>query len=95
MTLQFGNDSNYVGAHYWNFLDELFGRKSLEDSESPCAHERFDFQKLYRSRGERGRVVNYPRVMMFDHAGQVGYLHPEAMQIQNLSINACMVLLVV
>ena len=80
MTLQFGNYSNYVGAHYWNFLDELFGRKSLEDSESPCAHERFEFQKLYRSRGERGRVVNYPRVMMFDHAGQVGYLHPEAMQ---------------
>ncbi len=80
ITLQFGNYSNFVGAHYWNFLDELFGRKSLETSESPYSQERFYYEKLYRSRVERGHSVNYPRVMMFDLKGRAGYLHPEAME---------------
>ena len=80
ITLQFGNYSNFVGAHYWNFLDELFGRKSLEAPESPYSQERFYYEKMYRSRTEQGRAMYYPRVMMFDLKGRAGYLHPEAMK---------------
>ena len=80
ITLQFGSYSNFVGAHYWNFLDELYGRKALETSDSPCYQERFHHEKLYRSRTEGGHTANYPRALMFDLKGRAGYLHPEAME---------------
>ena len=63
ITLQFGNVSNYVGTHYWNFQDELLGRQSL------CAlpdNEVFDFEKLYCV---SSREKYFPRALIFDLRG--------------------------
>jgi hypothetical protein len=34
ITLQLGNYANYVGAHYWNYQDELYMR-CMDDETEP------------------------------------------------------------
>jgi hypothetical protein len=65
ITLQFGNVSNHVGTHYWNFQDELLGRQSLYALPD---NEAFDFEKLY---SVSSREKYFPRALIFDLRGQI------------------------
>ena len=84
LTLQFGNYSNYVGAHFWNFQDELLGRKQLESHaldelhDKACSEE-FQSHKLYRNLTSNRRVESTPRVLIFDVKGKLGSLNPDSM----------------
>ena len=70
VTLQFGNYSNHVGAHFWNFQDELCGRLSREeaypDINDNSFKEAFNFTRLYREMSKHGEVQYYPRNIVFD-----------------------------
>ena len=71
ITLQFGNYSNHVGAHFWNFQDELCGRLSREaypvsDIPDNSVSEVFNFTRLYREMSKHGEVQYYPRNIVFD-----------------------------
>ena len=82
VTLQFGEYANHVGAHFWNFQDELIGLASSiserdEDEDDSDDEERklvnqnrfnaIDHECLYRQ-GEtrRGERIQTPRVVAYD-----------------------------
>eukprot|EP00884_Botryococcus_braunii_P017354 jgi/Botrbrau1/4301/Bobra.0390s0040.1 len=56
ITLQFGGFANYVGAHYWNFQDEVLGLQSMGEGRSDA--NQVDQDVLY-SLGQDARVRNH------------------------------------
>eukprot|EP00887_Chlorella_sp_A99_P006240 scaffold3.g6240.t1 len=71
LTLQFGSYANYVGAHYWNFQDEVLG---LQETEAGgAAAGQLDSGVLYRQ-GETpsGQPTYTPRLVLFDLSGSLG-----------------------
>mgnify|MGYP002882577044 FL=1 len=88
VTLQFGQYANHVGAHFWNFQDELIGlstpSEELENVEEEevtrknalANQNRFnaiDHECLYRQ-GEtrRGEIVQMPRCVVYDMRSSLG-----------------------
>ena len=88
VTLQFGQYANHVGAHFWNFQDELIGlstpSEELENVEEEevtrknalANQNRFnaiDHECLYRQ-GEtrRGEIVQTPRCVVYDMRSSLG-----------------------
>jgi hypothetical protein len=77
ITIQVGNYANYVGAHFWNFQDELFARIA-EDEELQRQHN-FDLSKLYRmSKTWDDKDAYTPRLLVIDHKDNMGTYHPES-----------------
>ena len=69
ITLQFGGYANYIGAHFWNFQDELAGPAYTQaDGWREISHD-----ALYRA-GEdaSGRAAYTPHLLLFDVAGSEG-----------------------
>ncbi|PRW59896.1 tubulin nucleotide-binding domain [Chlorella sorokiniana] len=71
LTLQFGSFANYVGAHYWNFQDELLGLQAQQDGRGPAAQ--VDCDVLFRQ-GETatGEGTFTPRLVLWDLSGALG-----------------------
>eukprot|EP00850_Spirogloea_muscicola_P018999 SM000180S03524 [mRNA] locus=s180:94646:97522:- [translate_table: standard] len=71
VTLQVGSYANYIGAHFWNFQDELSGREGSPD-EGEVVND-IDSGVLYRV-GEtlRGEATYTPRLLLFDLRGSLG-----------------------
>eukprot|EP00850_Spirogloea_muscicola_P005795 SM000027S09576 [mRNA] locus=s27:186532:189411:+ [translate_table: standard] len=71
VTLQVGSYANYIGAHFWNFQDELLGREGSPD-EGEAVND-IDSGVLYRV-GEtlRGEATYTPRLLLFDLRGSLG-----------------------
>ncbi|KAK9811921.1 hypothetical protein WJX72_012443 [[Myrmecia] bisecta] len=71
ITLQFGNFANYVGAHFWNFQDELLGL--AEKPEVSAAAAQINPDVLYCV-GEnlQGQQTYTPRLLLFDLSGALG-----------------------
>lgn len=77
ITIQVGNYANYVGAHFWNFQDELFARIA-EDEDLQRRHQ-FDLSKLYRiSKTHDGKDVYTPRLLVVDRKENMGTYHPDS-----------------
>ena len=76
ITIQIGSFSNYVGTHFWNFQDDIFGYCTNEnDDGNELGHEvdRRDedqkfcqFSQLFRSGKINGRVMSTPRAVIID-----------------------------
>ena len=60
ITLQFGNYSNFVGTHYWNFH-----HKRLLEYDNSTEDNRNYVTKLFRE-SENSRIQHVPRAMVFD-----------------------------
>ena len=60
ITLQFGNYSNFVGTHYWNFH-----HKRLLECENSSKDNRNYVAKLFRE-SQGSRTHHVPRTMVFD-----------------------------
>lgn len=71
ITLQLGSFANYVGAHYWNFQDELLGLQEQADGRG--AASQIDSDVLFR-RGETlaGEGTYTPRLVLWDLRGALG-----------------------
>ncbi|CAN0504680.1 unnamed protein product, partial [Laminaria digitata] len=59
--LQVGRYANFVGAHFWNFQDELL----LLGSRGGVVDAYYNHGVLHRPAGERGGVCT-PRLLAFD-----------------------------
>ncbi|CAK0855839.1 unnamed protein product, partial [Prorocentrum cordatum] len=73
LTLQFGHFANHVGAHFWNFQDEIAGiqdQKVDELAEDPPV----DFERQYRrvDIGRDGSTSWQPRLIAVDLKGAMG-----------------------
>jgi hypothetical protein len=72
ITLQFGAYANYVGAHFWNFQDELASPACTDASTGFCE---VSAPSLYRfAEDARGAPLVTPRVIIFDAAGSAGLM---------------------
>eukprot|EP00850_Spirogloea_muscicola_P005974 SM000028S10068 [mRNA] locus=s28:205324:208188:+ [translate_table: standard] len=71
VTLQVGSYANYIGAHFWNFQDELLGRESSPDNGEVVND--IDSGVLYRvGETSRGEATYTPRLLLFDLRGSLG-----------------------
>lgn len=69
ITLQFGGYANYVGAHFWNFQDELAGAAYTQ----PDGWREVSHDVLYRAgQDSGGRAAYTPHLLLFDVAGSDG-----------------------
>lgn len=85
LTLQLGHFSNHVGAHFWNFQDEI---AAVEEARHQQRHEAgggitgdswsevpegLNFERLHaRSERRRGQVTWRPRLVLVDRRGALG-----------------------
>ncbi|GAB4822173.1 hypothetical protein N2152v2_009219 [Parachlorella kessleri] len=71
ITLQLGGFANYVGAHFWNFQDELLGLQEREEPRNPA--NQIDLSTVYRA-GEtlQGDATYTPRLVLLDQKGSLG-----------------------
>lgn len=88
MTVQLGGFANFVGAHFWNFQDEVLG--SLEDG----GQIGLDMDVLYRVGETRQGIATYmPRLLALDLRGSLGAvraagsLYEYSPQLQSSSVN--------
>uniref|UniRef100_A0A7S0A9Y2 Misato Segment II tubulin-like domain-containing protein n=1 Tax=Pyrodinium bahamense TaxID=73915 RepID=A0A7S0A9Y2_9DINO len=67
LTLQFGNFANHIGAHFWNFQDEI---AALEAGSAHNVHtDPTDFERLH-SQAEHSDGVHWrPRLLLVDRRG--------------------------
>jgi hypothetical protein len=77
VTLQFGEFSNYVGAHYWNLQAELLrlaeaGGGDAAASAAAAAARQLDAGVLFRDAPAAGPRT--PRLLLFDASGALGGL---------------------
>ncbi|KAG5187260.1 Tubulin/FtsZ, GTPase domain-containing protein [Tribonema minus] len=72
ITLQIGRYANFVGTHYWNFQDELWGW--AQDQPGGTLLDPYDPAVMFSS---AGRVVT-PRLLIFDTRDAFSSLHVEA-----------------
>jgi hypothetical protein len=82
ITIQVGSFSNYVGTHFWNFQDDIFGYCTNENEDcNELKHEEdhsgggggvdedrqfCQFSQLFRSGQINGRDVSTPRAVIID-----------------------------
>jgi Misato Segment II tubulin-like domain/Tubulin domain len=71
LTLQIGRYSNFVGAHYWNFQDELWGWAHAEDrgGKMPDAYD----PSIMFSYAQKTLA---PRLLAWDTRDGLGGMHP-------------------
>lgn len=75
LTLQFGHFSNHVGAHFWNFEDEVAALQ-VEDIAEDTEEPDFDFNRLH-FQTERGNATSWhPRLVLVDQKGALGAFCP-------------------
>ncbi|KAL4458321.1 hypothetical protein ABPG75_013186 [Micractinium tetrahymenae] len=71
ITLQLGSFANYVGAHYWNFQDDLLGLQEQAGWRGPAAA--VDSDTLFRAGETLGGQPTYtPRLVLCDLSGALG-----------------------
>jgi hypothetical protein len=75
LTLQIGRYSNFVGAHYWNFQDELWGWAHDEDrgGKLPDAYD----PSIMFSYAQKALA---PRLLAWDTRDGLGGMHPGGTQ---------------
>ena len=76
ITIQIGSFSNYVGSHFWNFQDDIFGyctnetadSNELTYNEDPEIEDRnfCQFSQLFRSGKLNGKDMSTPRTVIID-----------------------------
>jgi hypothetical protein len=77
ITIQIGSFSNYVGTHFWNFQDDIFGYCTNENDDSnELTHEEdrssqedekyCQFSQLFRSGKINGKDMSTPRAVIID-----------------------------
>lgn len=73
LTLQFGHFANHVGAHYWNFQDEMAAIQDQEADE-PTDDPPVDLERQYRraDSGRDGSTSWQPRLVAVDLKGALG-----------------------
>ena len=69
LTLQFGNYSNFVGTHYWNFQQKRLN-SSIHDGKVAIT----DHSKLFRESVTNKRQNYIPRTICFDVKGSLNTL---------------------
>ncbi|KAJ2040027.1 mtDNA inheritance, partitioning of the mitochondrial organelle [Coemansia sp. RSA 922] len=72
ITLQFGENANYVGTHYWNMQQQQFTEDNGGDSNVHLSMDVF-YSEDDQGVGQRGRRYT-PRVLVFDKVGNFGSL---------------------
>ncbi|GAQ79541.1 tubulin [Klebsormidium nitens] len=87
VTLQFGNYANFVGAHFWNFQDELLGRsESATDQTSAEEGTRaadVESDVLFRvGETHQGAATYTPRLVALDVRGSSGTIPPSGVLYQ-------------
>ncbi|EFJ35231.1 hypothetical protein SELMODRAFT_79429 [Selaginella moellendorffii] len=72
-TLQIGAYANFVGAHFWNFQDELLGLAADHEADPVFQRSGLDMDVLYRTGETRQGVATYtPRLVAIDLRGSLG-----------------------
>lgn len=74
LTLQFGNFANHVGAHFWNFQDEIAALEDDAGIDEDGPH--IDFRRLHRQAEHGGLVSWHPRLVLVDKKGALGSIRP-------------------
>ncbi|KAJ1909750.1 mtDNA inheritance, partitioning of the mitochondrial organelle, partial [Coemansia sp. S17] len=72
ITLQFGENANYVGTHYWNMQQQQYAEDKGGDSNVHLSMDVF-YSEDDQGVGQRGRRYT-PRVLVFDKVGNFGSL---------------------
>ncbi|CAM9325167.1 unnamed protein product, partial [Chrysoparadoxa australica] len=78
LSLQVGRSANFVGAHFWNFEDEL----AVYAGERGDLQDRYHPSVLFRVSQDRNRasgddVIYTPRLLVFDTRDGLGGMHPK------------------
>jgi Misato Segment II tubulin-like domain/Tubulin domain len=71
LTLQIGRYSNFVGAHYWNFQDELWGWAHAEDRSGKMP-DAYDPSIMF----SYAQKTLAPRLLAWDTRDGLGGMHP-------------------
>lgn len=78
ITIQIGSYSNYVGAHFWNFQDDII-RDLVPRSQYEKQHEQdveeqdelpilYNLERMYQIRNIRGNHLSItPRALIIEH----------------------------
>lgn len=75
VTIQAGGFANYVGAHFWNFQDELIGLAEETHGDPIYKNSPFNMDVLYRSGETQQGVLTYnPRLISIGLQGSLGSL---------------------
>ncbi|XP_068655445.1 uncharacterized protein [Aristolochia californica] len=75
VTIQVGDFSNYIGAHFWNFQDELLGLAEDPQGDPVFRNEFLDMNVLYRSGETQQGIHTYtPRLLSIGFQGSLGSL---------------------
>lgn len=86
LTLQFGHFSNHVGAHFWNFADEVAAIESQGASDAGDAGPVIDPNRLLQITDRHGWR---PRLVAVDQRGALGAYHGGGVNL-DVQNDACM-----
>jgi hypothetical protein len=68
ITIQVGNYANYIGAHFWNFQDEIYSTCQDTQEETGEDSETYNVNQLYRfGKTVTGRQTCTPRALIIEH----------------------------
>ncbi|KAK3140103.1 hypothetical protein QOZ80_5AG0395890 [Eleusine coracana subsp. coracana] len=74
VTVQVGGFANFVGAHFWNFQDELLGLANDPGADPVFRTAALDMDVLYRAGEHQGVATYCPRLVSVGGRGSLGSL---------------------
>ncbi|TKY70544.1 misato-like protein 1 [Spatholobus suberectus] len=73
VTIQVGDFANFVGAHFWNFQDELLGLAGDPSTDSVFKNQDLNMDVLYRTGETQQGILTYtPRLVSINLRGSLG-----------------------